>query len=208
MAGKALQSAAMQDILVLYYSHHGSVKALAERIARGIESVPGVQARIRTVARVSTVCEAVDSEIPSQGAPYVEAHDLAECTGLALGSPVRFGNMAAPMKYFWDGTIADWQNGTLVGKPACVFTSSASMHGGNESTLLSMMLPLLHHGMLLCGLPYTESHLSSTSSGGTPYGASHIAGANGSAALTEAESKLAFAQGRRLAELVSRLNPS
>jgi NAD(P)H dehydrogenase (quinone) len=196
----------MQDILVLYYSHRGSVRALAERIARGIESVPGMQARLRTVPRVSAVCEASESDIPANGAPYAEACDLEECIGLALGSPVRFGNMAAPMKYFWDGTIAEWQNGTLAGKPACVFTSSASQHGGNEATLLSMMLPLLHHGMLLQGLPYTEPDLSSTDKGGTPYGASHVAGHNGNPLLTDAESRLAFAQGKRLANLAQKLS--
>ena len=196
----------MQDILVLYYSHRGSVRALAERIACGIESVPGTQARLRTVPRVSTVCEASESNIPDSGAPYVEAIDIEECSALALGSPVRFGNMAAPMKYFWDGTITAWQNGALAGKPACVFTSSSSQHGGNETTLISMMLPLLHHGMLLMGLPFSEPELSSTSSGGTPYGASHIAGHNGNPQLTEAESRLAFAQGKRLAILVQKLS--
>jgi len=198
----------MHDILVLYYSHRGSVRALAERIARGIDSVPGTQARLRTVPRVSTLCEASAPDIPADGPPYVEACDLEQCTGIALGSPVRFGNMAAPMKYFWDGTIAAWQNGTLAGKPACVFTSSASQHGGNEATLLSMMLPLLHHGMLLMGLPYTEAELSTTGSGGTPYGASHVAGSNGDPVLTEAENRLAFAQGQRLAQLVVQLEKS
>jgi len=197
----------MKEILVLYYSHRGSVRALAERIARGIESVPGLQARLRTVPRVSSVCEASEAAIPDRGAPYVEPADLEECAGLALGSPVRFGNMAAPMKYFWDDTLAAWQNGTLAGKPACVFTSSASQHGGNESTLLSMMLPLLHHGMLLLGLPFTEPELSGTASGGTPYGASHIAGASGSPQLSETESRLAFAQGKRLANIVLKLSP-
>lgn len=195
----------MQDILVLYYSHHGSVRALAERIARGIESVAGMQARLRTVPRVSTVCEASAPAVPDHGAPYVEASDLAECIGLALGSPVRFGNMAAPMKYFWDGTIAAWQNGTLAGKPACVFTSSASQHGGNESTLISMMLPLLHHGMLLTGLPFTEPELASTEQGGTPYGASHVANNGSCAQLSESESRLAFAQGKRLAQIAQKL---
>ncbi len=195
----------MQEILVLYYSHHGSVRALAERIARGIDSVDGVQARLRTVPRVSALCEASEPAVPERGAPYAEAADLAECAGLALGSPVRFGNMAAPMKYFLDGTIAAWQNGTLAGKPACVFTSSASQHGGNEATLLSMMLPLLHHGMQLMGLPYTEPDLSTTTGGGTPYGASHVAGGAGSPLLSEAESRLAFAQGQRLANLVRKL---
>lgn len=196
----------MQDILVLYYSHHGSVRTLAERIARGIESVPGMQARLRTVPKVSTICEATAPDVPDRGAPYVEASDLIECAALALGSPVRFGNMAAPMKYFWDGTTAAWQNGTLAGKPACVFTSSASQHGGNETTLLSMMLPLLHHGMLLMGLPYTEPELSSTSTGGTPYGPSHVAGPSGNAQLSDQESRLAFAQGKRLAILVQKLS--
>ncbi|KAB2925180.1 MAG: NAD(P)H:quinone oxidoreductase [Dechloromonas sp.] len=195
----------MQDILVLYYSHRGSVRTLAERIARGIESVPGMQARLRTVPRVSTVCEATAPCVPTQGAPYVEAADLAECAGLALGSPVRFGNMAAAMKYFLDGTIAEWHNGTLAGKPACVFTASASPHGGNEATLLSMMLPLLHHGMLLMGLPFTEPELTTTAGGGTPYGASHVSGGNGDPLLGEAESRLAFVQGRRLALIAQKL---
>ena len=196
----------MHDILVLYYSHRGSVRTLAERIARGIESVPGVQARLRTVPRVSTVCEATADAVPDAGAPYVEAADLEQCIGLALGSPVRFGNMAAPLKYFWDGTIAAWQNGTLVGKPACVFTSSSSQHGGNESTLLSMTLPLLHHGMLVMGLPFTEPDVSDTAHGGTPYGASHVAGANGDPQLADSESRLAFAQGRRLANIALKLS--
>lgn len=196
----------MQDILVLYYSQRGSVRALAERIARGIESVPGIQARLRTVPRVSTVCEASESAIPDHGAPYVEANDLTECAGLALGSPVRFGNMAAPMKYFWDGTVAAWQNGTLVGKPACLFTSSSSQHGGNESTLLSMSLPLLHHGMLVMGLPFTEKDLAHTDKGGTPYGPSHVSGPNGDPILSESESRLAFAQGKRLANITLKLS--
>lgn len=196
----------MQDLLVLYYSHRGSVRALAERIALGIDSVAGVQARLRTVPKISTVCEIAAPSVPESGAPYVEACDLEECIGIALGSPVRFGNMAAPMKYFWDSTIAEWQNGTLAGKPACVFTSSSSQHGGNESTLLSMMLPLLHHGMLLAGLPFTEPDLSSTTKGGTPYGASHVAGANGDPLLSEAESRLAFIQGKRLANIALKLS--
>lgn len=196
----------MSDILVLYYSHRGSVRALAERIARGIESVPGAQARLRTVPRVSTVCQASAPTVPDSGAPYAEATDLEECAGLALGSPVRFGNMAAPMKYFWDDTIAAWQNGVLAGKAACVFTSSASQHGGNEATLLSMMLPLLHHGMLLVGLPFTEPDLAATDTGGTPYGASHIAGSDGNPQLSATESRLAFAQGKRLADIVMKLN--
>ena len=196
----------MQEILVLYYSHRGSVRALAERIASGIESVDGMSARLRTVPRVSTVCEASESAVPSSGAPYVEASDLEECTGLALGSPVRFGNMAAPMKYFWDSSIAAWQNGSLVGKPACVFTSSGSQHGGNETTLLSMMLPLLHHGMLLMGLPFTHPELSASREGGTPYGASHVAGPDGNSHLSESERRLAFLQGQALAKLAQKLS--
>lgn len=195
----------MSDILILYYSHRGSVRALAERIARGVESVPGFQARLRTVPRISSVCEATEPNVPDNGAPYVELIDLEECVALALGSPVRFGNMAAPMKYFWDSTIAAWQNGTLAGKPASVFTSSTSQHGGNETTLISMMLPLLHHGMLIAGLPFTEPDLSSTESGGTPYGASHIAGSKGSPLLSDSESRLAYAQGKRLAILAQKL---
>ena len=196
----------MSEILILYYSHRGSVRALAERVARGVESVPGMQARLRTVPKVSTVCEASEATVPTNGAPYVEAIDLEECVGLALGSPVRFGNMAAPMKYFWDGTVTAWQNGTLVGKPACVFTASGSQHGGNETTLISMMLPLLHHGMLLIGLPYTEPDLNTTSTGGTPYGPSHISGGSGNPVLSESESRLAFNQGQRLANLVKKLS--
>jgi NAD(P)H dehydrogenase (quinone) len=196
----------MSEILILYYSHRGSVRALAERVARGVESVPGIQARLRTVPKVSTVCEASEATVPTNGAPYVEAIDLEECAGLALGSPVRFGNMAAPMKYFWDGTVTAWQNGTLVGKPACVFTASGSQHGGNETTLISMMLPLLHHGMLLIGLPYTEPDLNTTSTGGTPYGPSHISGGSGNPVLSESESRLAFNQGQRLANLVKKLS--
>lgn len=196
----------MQDILILYYSRRGSLRALAERIANGIEAVPGMQARLRTVPRISAVCEATEPTIPDSGAPYVELSDLQECAALALGSPVRFGNMAAPMKYFWDSTVAAWQNGTLAGKPACVFTSSGSQHGGNEATLLSMTLPLLHHGMLVMGLPFTEPELATTTSGGTPYGVSHVAGPSGSPQLSADESRLAFLQGQRLALLTQKLN--
>ena len=195
----------MQEILVLYYSHRGSVRALAEQIAIGIHQVPGAAARMRTVPRVSTVCEAVEDEVPADGPPYVEASDLAECVGLALGSPTRFGNMAAPMKYFFDGLVGAWVNGALIGKPACVFSSSSSLHGGQESTLLTMMVPLLHHGMLLLGIPFSESALNTTRSGGTPYGATHVAGADGVAVLTTEEIELARAQGRRLAEVALRL---
>jgi NAD(P)H dehydrogenase (quinone) len=195
----------MKEILVLYYSHRGSVRALAEHVARGIHQVPGVGARVRTVPRVSTVCEAIEDEIPASGPPYVEARDLHECIGLALGSPTRFGNMAAPLKYFLDGLAADWVNGTLAGKPAAVFTATASLHGGQETTLLSMMLPLLHHGMLIVGLPYTETELNTTRSGGSPYGASHVSGADGNPALTAEECHLASALGRRLAQSALRL---
>ncbi|MBD5801036.1 NAD(P)H dehydrogenase (quinone) [Azoarcus sp. Aa7] len=191
----------MKEILVLYYSHRGSVRALAEQIALGIHQVPGVAARVRTVPKVSTVCEAVEDDIPASGPPYVEVRDLEECIGLAIGSPTRFGNMAAPMKYFVDGLAGPWVNGTLAGKPASVFTSTASQHGGQESTLLSMMLPLLHHGMLIVGLPYTESALNRTRTGGTPYGASHVAGTDGNPALSAEEIELAIAQGRRLAQV-------
>ena len=195
----------MQEILVLYYSHRGSVRALAEQIAIGIHQMPGAAARVRTVPRVSTVCEAVEGEVPTDGPPYVEASDLDQCVGLALGSPTRFGNMAAPMKYFFDGLVGEWVNGALTGKPACVFSSSASLHGGQESTLLTMMVPLLHHGMLLLGIPFSETRLNSTRSGGTPYGATHVAGADGVSLLTSDEIELARAQGRRLAEVALRL---
>lgn len=195
----------MQEILVLYYSHRGAVRALAEQIAHGIHQVPGAAARVRTVPRVSTVCEAVEGEIPADGPPYAEVRDLEECIGLALGSPTRFGNMAAPMKYFLDGLAGAWVNRALEGKPACVFTSSASQHGGQESTLLSMMLPLLHHGMLLCGIPFSEAALNRTRDGGTPYGASHVAGADGNPVLSADEIELARAQGRRLAQIALQL---
>ncbi|MDD5403512.1 MAG: NAD(P)H:quinone oxidoreductase [Sulfuricella sp.] len=190
----------MSEILVLYYSLHGAVKEMAQLVARGVEQVPGAMARIRTVPRVSTVCEAVEDSVPDSGAPYVELKDLEECAGLALGSPTRFGNMAAPMKYFWDGTTPLWLKGALSGKPAALFTSTASMHGGQETTLVSMMLPLLHHGMLIAGLPYSNPELASTSAGGTPYGASHVAGTDGNRPFTEEERKLCIALGKRVAE--------
>ena len=196
----------MSEILVLYYSHRGSVRAIAQQIARGIESTGRATARLRTVPKVSSECSSSAPAVPAAGAPYVEAADLTECIGLALGSPTRFGNMAAPMKYFWDSTAAEWSAGTLAGKPACVFTSTAGQHGGQESTLLSMMLPLLHHGMLLIGLPYTEMALSTTRSGGTPYGASHVAGGEGNPTLSDEERRLAFAQGRRLATIALKLD--
>jgi NAD(P)H dehydrogenase (quinone) len=188
-----------KEILVLYYSQHGATRQMAQLIARGVEQVPGVRARLRTVPKVSSVCEASEAGIPDSGAPYAEMRDLEECIGLALGSPTRFGNMAAAMKYFWDGTGGLWMKHALVSKPAALFTSTSSMHGGQESTLLSMMLPLLHHGMLIVGLPYSEPELASTQSGGTPYGASHVAGLTSDLPISDAEKKLCMALGRRLA---------
>jgi NAD(P)H dehydrogenase (quinone) len=194
-----------REILVLYHSHHGSVRELARHIAHGIEQTSGIVARLRTVPRISTVCEATEAAVPDEGAPYVESRDLEECIGLALGSPTRFGNMAAPLKYFLDSTSGLWLKGSLAGKPAVVFTSTTSMHGGQESTLLSMMLPLLHHGMMILGIPYTEAALSTTREGGTPYGASHVSGDNGSTTASEHEKILAVALGRRLAETAKKL---
>lgn len=195
----------MPEILVLYYSLHGNVAAMARQIARGVEEIPGMQARIRTVPKVSSVTEAVEGTIPDEGPPYATDDDLADCAGLALGSPTRFGNMAAPLKYFLDGTATQWLSGTLAGKPAAVFTSTGSLHGGQETTLLSMMLPLLHHGMLIVGLPYTEPDLSRTTSGGSPYGASHVAGVGGAKDLTAEEKRLCIALGKRLAEAAKQL---
>lgn len=185
-------------ILVLYYSRTGATAQLAQYIARGVESVSGVEARLRTVPPVSTICEAVDKPVPDSGATYVTLDDLRHCHGLALGSPTRFGNMAAPMKYFWDGTSSLWLSGELVNKPACVFSSSASMHGGQETTLISMMFPLMHHGMLLLGIPYTEPALTSTQSGGTPYGVTHVAGSDNDNPVSQDEITLAKALGERL----------
>jgi NAD(P)H dehydrogenase (quinone) len=195
----------MTDILILYYSQGGAVRDMAQQIARGVESVPGARARLRTVPKVSANCEATEPEIPASGAPYATMQDLEECDGLALGSPTRFGNMAAPMKYFLDGTSGLWLKGALIGKPAAVFTSSGSMHGGNEMTLMTMMIPLLHHGMLLIGLPYSEPQLGSTKTGGTPYGASHIGGAMDDQPLSDDEKKLCLALGKRLAHTALKL---
>ncbi len=195
----------MPEILVLYYSRHGATAAMAQQLARGIESVPGMQARIRTVPPVAPTHDPEATAVPARGAPYATLEDLKDCAALALGSPTRFGNMAAPLKHFLDGTGALWASGTLVGKPAAVFTSTATQHGGQESTLLSMLLPLLHHGMLIVGLPFTEAALNRTVSGGTPYGASHVAGANGDAPLTGDEKELAQALGHRLATITARL---
>ena len=191
-------------VLVLYYSRHGATAEMARHIARGIE-LGGIEARIRTVPAVSAETEAVAAAVPESGAVYATHDDLKNCAALAMGSPTRFGNMAAAMKYFLDGSINLWLTGALCGKPASVFTSTSSMHGGQETTLLSMMLPLLHHGMLVCGLPYSESELSSTESGGTPYGASHLAGADSLRPVDEDETSLCIAQGKRLAALVKKL---
>ncbi len=195
----------MPDILVLYYSRHGAVRDMARWVAHGVERVAGMRSRLRTVPKVSTVAEAVEPAVPDSGAPYCELADLEACAGLALGSPTRFGNMAAPMKYFWDGTAELWLRGTLAGKPAAVFSSSSSLHGGQETTLVSMMLPLLHHGMLIVGLPYTETGLMATATGGTPYGASHVAGAASDRAVDETEKTLCIALGQRLAGVAQRL---
>ncbi len=194
------------EVLVLYYSRSGATEGLARLIGQGIESVPGIRARLRTVPAVSTVCEASEPPVPKDGPPYVEYSDLEECIGLALGSPTRFGNMAAPLKYFLDGSSAQWLSGALQGKPACVFTSTGSLHGGQETTLLSMMIPLFHHGMVVLGLPYSNPELMNTTTGGTPYGVSHLAHADGSAPISPEESRLAIAQGKRLAEVALRLH--
>jgi len=196
----------MIEILVLYYSRQGAVKEMARLVARGIGEVPGASVRLRTVPPVSAVCEATEPDVPADGPPYAEAVDLEECAALALGSPTRFGNMAAPLKHFLDSTGTQWAAGTLAGKAAAVFTSTASLHGGQETTLLSMMLPLLHHGMIVVGLPYTLPELSTTTSGGTPYGASHHAGAQGERPVTDEERRLCIALGRRLAEVAVKLS--
>lgn len=195
----------MADILVLYYSRGGSVARLARQVARGIGEVDGMSARLRTVPPVAVVTEAAAPPVPEEGAPYVDRIDLAECAGLLLGSPTRFGNMAAPLKHFIDGLGAEWASGTLVGKPAGVFTSTSTMHGGQESTLLSMLLPLLHHGCVVAGIPFTEPALNTTRSGGTPYGASHVAGLQDDPQPSDDEAVLARALGRRVATLAAKL---
>lgn len=195
----------MSEILILYYSRHGSTLALARQIARGVESVAGMQARLRTVPPVAAVIDKAAPSVPEEGAPYATHEDLNQCAGLILGSPTRFGNMAAPLRYFLDSTSALWLTGALAGKPAAVFTSTQTMHGGQESTLLSMMLPLLHHGMLLVGLPYTEPGINTTTGGGTPYGASHVAHTSGAGKLGEAERSLALALGKRVADIAAKL---
>jgi len=196
----------MSEILILFYSRHGAVEAMAQQIARGVESVSGMQARLRAVPPVAPTHDPDAQAIPASGAPYATLDDLKACAGLALGSPTRFGNMAAPLKYFLDGTSALWVSGTLAGKPAALFTSSSTLHGGQESTLLSMMLPLLHHGMLILGLPYTEVALNRTQTGGTPYGASHVAGPDSDRPISQDEKDLCQALGKRLATVAKRLS--
>jgi len=195
----------MPDILVLYYSRRGSVAQLARHVARGVEEVEGMRARVRSVPPVAAVTSVAQPPVPDEGAPYASIADLRECSGLILGSPTRFGSIAAPLKHFFDGTAAEWVSGTLAGKPAGVFTSAGTMHGGQESTLLSMMLPLLHHGMLLVGIPYTEDALNATTSGGTPYGASHVAGLDDDSPISDDERTLARSLGRRVAAIAAKL---
>ncbi|MCI4569436.1 NAD(P)H:quinone oxidoreductase [Lysobacter sp. CFH 32150] len=195
----------MPEVLILYYSRGGSVANLARQVARGVGEVAGMSARLRTVPPVAAVTQAAAPPVPDEGAPYVEKRDLAECAGLVLGSPTRFGNMAAPLKHFIDGLGSEWVSGTLVGKPAGAFTSTSTMHGGQEATLLAMMIPLLHHGCVLAGIPYTEPALNSTRTGGTPYGASHVAGLKDDPQLSDDEAVLARALGRRIAQLAVRL---
>ena len=195
----------MTEILVLYYSRNGAVANLARQVARGVEE-SGARVRLRTVPPVAAITQQAAPPVPDEGAPYVSRQDLAECSGLLLGSPTRFGNMAAPLKHFLDGLGAEWVSGTLVGKPAAVFTATSTMHGGQESTLLSMMLPLLHHGAMVLGIPFTEAALNTTTSGGTPYGASHVSGVDGQRALSADEKLLARSLGRRVAQVALRLD--
>jgi NAD(P)H dehydrogenase (quinone) len=196
----------MPEILVLYYSRGGSVANLARHVARGVGEIVGMSARLRTVPPVAAITQVASPPEPDEGAPYVTRQDLADCAGLLLGSPTRFGNMAAPLKHFIDGLGAEWASGTLVDKPAGVFTSTSTMHGGQESTLLSMMLPLLHHGCVVAGIPYTEPLLSTTRGGGTPYGASHVAGTSDDTQPSDDEAQLARGLGRRIAQLAARLS--
>ncbi len=195
----------MSEILVLYYSLYGATSEMAKLVARGVEKVDGMEAKLRTVPAISSNCEASESVVPDKGAPYVMASDLEQCAGLALGSPTRFGNMAGAMKYFIDSTSPQWLSGALAGKPAAVFTSTSSLHGGQETTLLSMMLPLMHHGMLISGLPYSEPALLTTQTGGTPYGASHLAGVDSDKEISEDEKSLCLALGERLARIAQKL---
>ena len=196
----------MKKVLVLYYSRSGSTAEMARLIARGVESVEGTEAVLRTVPEISETCEAIEAKVPREGAPYVTLDELKNSDALALGSPTRFGNMAAPLKYFLEKTSGQWLSGSLVGKPAGVFTSTSSLHGGQEATLLSMMIPLLHHGMVISGLPYTESELLTTTTGGTPYGASHVSGTDSNLPLSEDEKALCKALGKRLSLLAEKLS--
>jgi NAD(P)H dehydrogenase (quinone) len=195
----------MSDILVLYYSPNGSTEALAREVCRGIDSVDGMSSRLRTVAEVSTVTEASEDDVPASGPPYATTNDLAECSGLVMGSPTRFGNMSAAMKFFVDSTVGGWMSGDLIGKPAGVFTSTSSLHGGQETTLLTMALPLIHHGMLYVGIPWSEPALSTTTTGGTPYGASHVSWSKKDDTLSDDEKQLAKALGKRVAEIAQKL---
>ncbi len=197
----------MNEILILYYSRHGATADMAQKVAHGVEAVEGMQARVRTVAPISTTCEAVEDSIPDSGSPYASLDDLRECAGLVMGSPTRFGNMAAPLKYFLDQTSSLWLSGAMIDKPAGVFTSTSSLHGGQETTLVSMMLPLIHHGMVIVGIPYSEPDLNKTQSGGTPYGASHMAGVDSKAKLAEEEKRLCIALGKRVSTMARMLHP-
>ncbi len=196
----------MTEIIVLYYSRTDHVRQMAQHIALGIESVDGCVCKLRTVPAISTVCEQTEDSIPESGHVYIDTDELAECDGLILGSPTRFGNMAAPLKYFIDQTSTSWLSGSLIGKPAAVFTSTGSLHGGHESTLLSMMIPLLHHGMIMTGIPYSHSELMTTKDGGTPYGASHLAGSSNDRAISDTEAKLCKALGERVAKIAQKLS--
>jgi NAD(P)H dehydrogenase (quinone) len=195
----------MREILVLFDSGYGMTEALAREVCHGVDSVPGMASRLRTVPAVSSTVEARDAAVPESGPPYVESSDLEECAGIVLGSPTHFGNMTASLKYFFDNTITEWLSGTLSGKPAGVFTSTSSLHGGQETTLLTMAMPLLHHGMILVGLPYSEKALSTTTSGGTPYGASHVSWSRRPDSLSDDEKTLARALGKRVADIAGRL---
>lgn len=195
----------MKSVLVLYYSRYGATAKMAEYVAQGVDAVAGIEARVRTVPPVSSVCEATEPPVPAAGPPYATAEDLSDCIGLVVGSPTRFGNMAAALKYFLDGTGGAWQAGALINKPVGFFTSTSSLHGGQEATLLSMMIPFLHHGAVMVGLPYSETDLFTTTGGGTPYGASHVAGANSELPVTEAERRLCIALGKRVATLAKKI---
>lgn len=196
----------MSDVLVLYYSRNGATESLAREICRGVDSVKGMSSRLRTVPAVSAVSEASENPVPDSGPPYVSANDLAECSGVVMGSPTRFGNMSSALKYFIDSTGGDWMKGTLIGKPAGVFTSTSSLHGGSETTLLTMAIPLLHHGMIYVGLPYSETALSTTTTGGSLYGATHVTWSRNPDTLSADEKTLAAALGKRVAEIASKLD--